>query len=216
MKSAKNKRSAVAAALSVAALFFLGSADASGVTFYTNKTDFLNAITGSSYTETFDSIPVDQTITAPTNFSGNGYSFSATTASGADLYGLGTVAPDHWLTTYNEGNPLVFTNFSLNATAFGGYFFNTDNNGSQIAFNLTLQAIGDGTTNTQSLTPTTASNFFGWTFGTGIASVTVSSTNYYPTANNVVLGTTVPEPSTWALLLLGAGATGLTLWRRRR
>ncbi len=206
----------MAAPLSVAALFFLGAVDASAWTFYTNKTDFLNAITGSNYTETFDSIPVDQTITAPTNFSANGYSFSATTASGADLYGLGTVAPDHWLTTYNEGNPLVFTNFSLNATAFGGYFFNTDNNGSLTTANLELQAIGDGTTNTQFVTPTSASNFFGWTFVTGIASVTVTSTNYFPTANNVVLGANVPEPSTWALLLLGAGTAGLMVWRKRR
>ena len=204
----------MAASLSAITLFFLVAPDASASTFYTNKTDFLNAITGGNYTETFDSIPVNEPITAPTNFSGSGYSFSSTTGSGADLWGLGTADPDRWLTTLDEGNPLVFTDFSPNTTAFGGYFFNTDNNGSQIAFNLTLQAIGDGTTNTQSVTPTTASNFFGWTFETGIASVIITSTDYYPTANDVVLGATVPEPSTWALLLLGAGTAGLMVWRK--
>ena len=146
--------------------------------YFTNRDDFLSAITGSNYTESFDSITVDTPLTPPLSFSNSGFSFNATTKSGDDLYGLATAAPDRWLATYTDGESLLFTNFSLNTTAFGGYFFNTDNNGSQTTFNLTLQAVGDGATNTQIVTPASASNFFGWTFGTGIASVTITSTNY--------------------------------------
>ncbi len=188
---------------------------AASAAFYTNETGFLNAITGGNYTETFDSIPVDQTITAPTNFSGSGFSFAATTGTGNPLYGLGTAAPDRWLTTFDEGNPLVFTNFT-NATAFGGYFFNTDNNGNIKPANLFLEAVGDGITNTQMFTVSTNTDFFGWTFGAGIASVTITSTNYYPTASSVTLGTTVPEPSTSALILLSSGALAASAAARRR
>lgn len=211
----KKKLSPTTPALAVATLLFLGMADAPAFTFYTNKTAFLSAITGSNYTETFDSITVDTPLTPPLSFSNSGFSFNATTESGDDLYGVATAAPDRWLSTFIDGDSLVFTNFSLNTTAFGGYFFNIESGGSLIPTNLVLKAVGDGTTNTQFVTPASVSNFFGWTFGTGVTSVTITSTNYYPTANSVVLGTTVPEPSTWALLLLGAGAAGLAVWRRR-
>ncbi len=184
--------------------------------FYTNEADFLSALTGSTYTQGFDSIPVGAEITAPTNFPPtNGFSFTATTGTGGSLWGLATANPDRWLTTYNEGNPLVFTNL-VNANAFGGYFFNTDNNGNVTPANLFLEAVGDGTTNSQMFAISTNTNFFGWTFGTQIASVTITSTNYYPTASSVTLGTTVPEPSTYALILLSSGALAASAAARRR
>lgn len=176
--------------------------------FYTNADSFIFAINTGHYTEGFDGLMKGEVI-PPAHFTNTGFSFDATTTSGSSLYCVGPGA-DHWLTVSDSTKPLVFTNFT-NATAFGGYFFNTDDSGIFSTNNLTLLTVGDGTIYTNFVTNVSTTNFFGWTFASSLSSVSIISTNLgsFPTAGSVTLGTTVPEPSTWALLLLGAGTVVL-------
>lgn len=66
-----------------------------------------------------------------------------------------------------------------------------------------------------------ASNFFGYQDLSGIGKIEISSTNrpFSPLIDNLTYGSTVapvPEPSTMALIAIGAGLAGVNALRRRR
>ncbi|MEX1045267.1 MAG: PEP-CTERM sorting domain-containing protein [Chthoniobacterales bacterium] len=191
---------------------------------FTNSGDFFGAISASNYTETFDSIPGQTFVTTPTNFSGNGFSFTATTTNevGNTLYGLTNAGGgDRWLTLYYPQFGLVFTNFSLNVSAIGGNFFATDDQGffTNTPINVGV-LLSDSTTFSTNYTPTSPASFLGLTFSTNVSvqSLVISNLNtpeQFPTANNLTVGV-VPEPSTYALLSLATlGLAGYLIRRRR-
>jgi hypothetical protein len=164
-------------------------------------------------------------VTTPTNFSGNGFSFTATTTNGGvnnQLYGLTNGGgADRWLTLFFPEFGLVFTNFSLNVSAIGGNFFATDDQGfyTNTPINVSI-LLSDASTFSTNYTPTGSASFLGVTFSTNvsISALVISNLNsppQFPTANNLTIGV-VPEPSTYALLgLAAAGFAGYVIRRRR-
>ena len=197
---------------------------------YTDSSAFFAAISASNYTETFNSIPAANFVTTPTNFSGNGFSFTATTDTNGPLpppdnnrlFGLTNGGGgDRWLTTFYPNFGLVFTNFSLNVSAIGGNFFATTDTGffTNSPINVRI-LLSDSSTFSTNFTASSASSFLGVTFNTNVSvsALVISNLNVqpqFPTGNNLTIGV-VPEPSTYALLgLAAAGFAGYVIRRRR-
>jgi|LakMenEpi03Aug12_release.lakeMendotaPanAssembly.Ray.scaffolds.fasta_scaffold272605_1 hypothetical protein len=194
---------------------------------YTNRSAFLSAISPSNFTETFNGLPGANLVTTPTNFSGNGFSFRATTQPGSvvppnQLYGLtngGGV--DRWITLFYPEFGLVFTNFSLNVSAIGGNFFATDTQGffTNTPINVRI-LLSDSSIFSTNYSPTGFDSFLGVTFRTNVSISALVISNLsnppqFPTANDLTVGV-VPEPSTYALLgLAAAGFAGYVIRRRR-
>lgn len=162
---------------------------------------------------------------------GTAINFNGMTVGGANVIsangGQARVegAPD--LTTSNPNDSLLIQ--SLNFALQGGGTFN----------NLELNLFnGGGTTGTVSFSLTdnvgqlftfsnlalgTGSNFFGFTGigGESIASVSLATTAGIADVRQIRLDqatatAALPEPATWAMMLLGFGAAGVSLRRSRR
>jgi len=196
---------------------------------YTSSSAFFAAISSSNYTETFNSlstngVPIAGNVnlnTNSTNFSGGGFGFTAQ-SSGSTLYGLTNGgASDRWLTLNFPQFNLVFTNFSLNVSAVGGNFFATDDNGfyTNTPIGVTI-LLSDSSTWSTNYTPSGSADFLGVTFNNGltVSALVISNRNspeQFATANNFTVGV-IPEPSTYALLVLSAaGLAGYVIRRRR-
>ena len=197
---------------------------------YTDSSAFFAAISASNYTETFNSIPAANFVTTPTNFSANGFSFTATTDTNGPLpppdnnrlFGLTNGGGgDRWLTMFYPNYGLVFTNFSLNVSAIGGNFFATTDTGffTNSPINVRI-LLSDSSTFSTNFTASSATSFLGVTFNTNVSvsALVISNLNVqpqFPTGNNLIIGV-VPEPSTYALLgLAAAGFAGYVIRRRR-
>jgi hypothetical protein len=196
------------------------------ISYYTNETDFLSAISGEpAYTNDFSSIPAGGTrlATNVVNFSGGDFSYTATIpgdVSPGTFWG-DTFGGVNALSTGNPDDSFVMTNFSLNTTAFGGYFFPSDGVGVVSSGTVTLTTVFADLTSS-SVTNSRASAsvngwFFGWVTGgpgSAVESVTFTAGTDFASSAQVILA--VPEPSVHALLgLAGAGLTGYILRRRR-
>ena len=180
-------------------------AQAQADTLYTDMPTFFATLKGQSYTETFSSGTASST--APVSFSLNGFSFTVTGAGGT-FYDDGVIGADE----VNASVTISFT--SGNVLAVGGNFFETDVADAFVSATVTL-TLNDGTTTTY--TPTSESTYRGFTSTTPITSLTFTApadTNY-ATLDNLTVGTTVPEPSTWALLGLGIMGAGAVVLQRR-
>jgi hypothetical protein len=185
---------------------------------YTNRVDFLNALTASNYTENFNSAPSGAFI-SPINFSGGGFNITANNSiQGNGLY-KDVIGSTNVLSL---GGPVaagsLLFSFSTNTYAVGGYFFlgSPDVLDGNVSISLTLSNAPpvNLTTNVSSL----GNAYFGWTTGNNqILSMTVSSTNTGGWASAAEMTVGVPEPSTYALLGMAAvGLAGYALRRRRR
>lgn len=183
-------------------------ANAANWLFYSNSSAF-NATLDSSFTETFASLPsTDAEVQSPTNFSGNGFAFSAVTTSNkvdSSLYSIGPTASDRWLTLLWADDSIVLTNLDANIRAVGGNFFGTAQNGSTLPATLTLVAsFLDATTFTTNVPASGSDTFYGLTFDSQLTSLSIGADPAYATIDNVTMGTVIPEPGTGALLILAA------------
>lgn len=108
----------------------------------------------------------------------------------------------------------MFSDFAPGVTGFGGYFFGSDVLGSFLpGGTLQFTATGGGTLN-YTLSNAGTSSFLGFVSSSPLSSVTMTSGgDYWVTANDLTLAMPVPEPETYAMMLMGLGLVG---WMRRR
>jgi hypothetical protein len=199
---------------------------AAGFSFYTNETDFLNAISGKPfYQQNFESVPQTQFGTNSTNFSNGTFSFTATIPSvvpaDTSLWGE-TFDGNPALSTGNPPESMVLTNFTPNTFAFGGFLYPTFNGAVDDFSPISITVLFDDLTSTNYTTNRGnlyADWFFGWVTtepGTAIRSVTLDGPqdDNFMSVSDVTLA--IPEPSTYALLgLAAAGLAGYVIRRRR-
>ena len=198
-------------------LIIVGPALRAGATAteYTDKNSFLAGINSTRYLETFDSQPYGTIVHGPLNFSGNGFSYSAS-ASGGDFYNLknGSTS-DIWLSTQATNGAITLSFNNHNVTAVGGNVFATDFNGNPIASSYII-FLDDGTTVNRTLAGS-SSSFEGFISSLPINSITFNPTTNgtYTTLNDLYVGTKLPEPSCLAIgLVVGAGLLSRRARRR--
>lgn len=204
---------AAAAALSFA---MPAIADAT-ITIYTDKASYLAAV-GTPGTDSFNDLTTDTDFGKSLTRTAGSYGYKVSTVD--VLYGAGG-GSDIWMSTARAQDPLVFDSFTGGVYGIGGFFFDTNDVLDYVRGNLSFTAVDASGSVTRTLTNATTSSFLGFVSTTGVTSLTVKSvgSGKWPTANDLVLGgsaaAAVPEPATWAMLLLGMGLVGATMRRRR-
>jgi hypothetical protein len=207
----------------IALLFTASISSSFATTIYTNQASFLAATAPGYYLETFNSLPQDTTIPSPINFSGNGFSYSASAAGG--FFNVGP-SGDTWLSTDQPLTDIVFTLTSNNITSVGGYFFLTETFGHVTGGTVTV-TLNDGST--FSISNPSSTSFIGFTSAIPILSLTVhpefalsgidgeGEDLLFATVNDFIVGgpkgSAVPEGGSSALLL-GIAALGAIGARR--
>ena len=201
--------------LALALALSLSAPSARATDVYTDKTTFLNHVQTGYYRETFDSLPEFDVVDTPASFSGNGFSFDATTAADV-LYGISVGAGDNALSTNLEQDDIVLSFTSGNVTAIGGSFFQTDINGVAQPGDVTV-TLNDGTSKVLTSTETDPQPFVGFTTTPTqfITSLTMSTPANWNTINNLYVGQVVPGPDS-LVVFLGAGLSSAGLLFRRR
>jgi hypothetical protein len=187
---------------------------------FTDQADFLAQVTPGYYLETFDELPQYEVVVAPLEFSAGGFSYTASSESefpsSQRFFPAGPLG-DTWLSTNDHSNDIVFDFTSGNVTAVGGYFFRTDIAGDVAVAGTVTLTLDNGTM--YSADSPSANSFVGFSTTAPILSLTVSIEPVgvfledYATANDLIVGAVVPEPSTVSIAVAGALCA---LWRLRR
>lgn len=197
-----------ATALTVTA--FSASAASAAVVQYTDQSAYA-AAAGAQTVQNFNSSALGTTIgTTPVNFGG----FSVST-TGTAVINPGNasyqVDGSRYLDVNLAAATLTFT-FANAVNSFGANFFSLNNNQAR-----TFVTVGGQTFNPLPLSP----SFLGFVSTTPFTSVTFSTptsggSNDQFGVDNVTIGGAVPEPATWALMILGMGAVGFAMRRAKR
>ena len=193
-------------------------------TVFTDQTTFVSQLQPSYYLETFNSLPTFGSVTNPTTFSQNGFSFTASTTSGVGLFGVTPDAGaqnDVALSTDTTAAPITIDFLSGNVTAVGGQFFPDLVDGSETPGSVTV-TLNDGSSQTITATTANPQPFLGFTSNSPILSLTEylpTNSSNYTTINNLYVGSavpSVPEPSSAITFVVASLALlGLTLRARR-
>lgn len=189
------------------------------VTVYTSESAFKAAI-GAFATDTFSDLTPGDLASPLTRTLSNGSSYTAS-ANGPGDDGLFLLA-DKRLSNNSGSNDILFSSFSKNISALSGFFAVTDSaektvGNSTISF---VVADKDGNTSYNLANPT--GNFVGFVSTGGLASVTaktVAAEAKFVTVGNLSLASAkmtsaVPEPATWAMMLVGFGLMGSVMRRK--
>lgn len=189
------------------------------ITVYDTTSSFASATKASTLgLDTFDDLAGGSFISSPLPRTAGTYSYTATASLGG-LYGAGGGA-DSWLSTEEAASTITFSGFHDDISAIGGLFFDSDVSGA-FASGAIRVSVADslGATSVLTLDSASLSSFRGFTTNGHITSLTVAALQpemgvIWPTVNNLTLGEAVPEPATWAMMILGLGLAGATLRRR--
>ena len=195
--------------LTAAVLLCVAAGAEAQINVYTDQAAFLAAVGGYGV-DTYDDLAV-QLYASPFERTAGAYSYTASAPSG--LYGA-TSGGDGWLTPNIDNETITFSNFTPGIVGFGGYFFASDINGAFVPNGTLLFTATDGSTLNYTLNGATTTSFLGFVSSSPLSSVTLAAGGaYWPTANDVTLAMPIPEPETYAMMLMGLGVVG---WMRRR
>lgn len=213
------RKLAFAAAVLTAAL---ASPSQAAITIYTSQAAFLAAVNNPGV-DTFENLSITSSTPSPIVRTAGAYGYTGTVST-TSFFGAGSTA-DRWLSTNTATDTITFSSFTGGVRALGGLFFGSDIQGAFSAGSITLTATDASGTVTQTITGATTSSFLGFVSTGPLTSVTVSAvqpatTFLWPTVNNLTLAGAatptpgVPEPATWAMMIVGFGLVGAAMRRR--
>jgi len=195
-------------------------AQSQSFTVYRNTNDFFAALNSLNYwTESFSSLVPGNTTFDPLSFSNAPYGFQVSNPEDTEVW-IDTYSGKIGITTFTNTQALYLTNLSPSTRALGGYFYANDQN-SLVNAQLNISVWSSlGLSNISTNVGSTDINdyFFGFiTTDPSIAlnGMSTSSVDTFSTVSEVTIST-VPEPTTYALLALAAaGVAGYVIRRRR-
>ena len=204
--------------LALAALLATAGASQAAITVFTSLASF-NAATLVRGTDTFAGFSITGTTPSPVTRNAGPFTYTANASPAGTFFGGGTTA-NPFLSTNEATDFITFSGFSAGVAGLGGNFFGSNVSGLFAAGGVTLTATDASGTVTQTIASATESSFLGFVSNTGLLSATVTSVQpstgfLWPSADNLVLATVVPEPGTYAMMLAGLGVLGFMARRRR-
>ncbi|UPK07716.1 PEPxxWA-CTERM sorting domain-containing protein [Bradyrhizobium sp. 170] len=208
------------ALLAVIALAGVRTADAAVV--FTSQAAF-NAATTAPGVDTFTGFYLNGSTPSPIARSAGAYSYSAA-AETSDFFGAGTSA-NPWLSTNTAADSITFYNFATAISAIGANFFGSNLGGFFQSGDIALSLTDSYGVTSYTIFGATTSSFVGFVSDGTITSLTVSAVQpaggpLWPTVDNLTLAqgltSAVPEPSTWAMMILGFAGVGYMTYRRRK
>lgn len=205
-------------ALGLSTLLCVSAAAQASITVFTTEASFLAAVT-SPGTDSFDDLDVAAAVSfdSPVDRVAGMYTYTASVAdaggASSEFFPTGTPA-DPWLSTFNPSDTITFHSFSNGVQAVGGLFFASDFDGAAMTGETILITATDASGSVlETIIGTSATSFRGFVSTGPLSSLTISTVQSgsfpYPTVNNLVLASPVPEPGTLVLLLAGIAAIGL-------
>lgn len=204
--------------LAVAALLGAASgASQAAITVFTSLTAF-NAATAAQGTDTFAGLSTIVPTASPLNRTAGPYSYRATVTN--TFFAGGTVA-NPFLATTDAEDTVRFTAFAAGVRGIGGNFFASNIAGGFTLGSVTLTVTDGGGSVTRVITDAAVNSFLGFVSDGPISLLTLAAVQptdgsfTWPSADNLVLAAAIPEPGTYALLLMGLGAVGFAARRRR-
>lgn len=223
MKTSLNFKRGLALALACLAVGLISTK--ADITTFTDSASFMSNVAPDYYLENFAALSDTESSYSGAQTFNNSltYSFGLTViqsdTSVGTLYTKSDGSGGFVVSTFNDDDVMVLT-LGSNITAIGGNFFSTDYDfnadpGAEITITLDT---GEFITLTSGTDISSDEPFGGFISSDPISSITVSSSGsgHYPTLAKIVVGTSVPEPSTWVMLMLGAGSLGYFRFRGAR
>lgn len=207
----------------VALALGLSSNASAAITVFTDQASFLTAISAPA-TDTFQGLSIVGATDSPITRSAGAYSYRAAVST-TSFFGAGTSA-NPWLSTNTATDTIAFSNFTGGVYGLGGNFFGSDLGGAFASGGVILTATDADGSISQSILNATTSSFLGFVSTSGLTGVTLAAVQpggnsvLWPTADNLTLGgqavSAVPEPATWAMMIIGFGAVGSMVRTSRR
>lgn len=218
------------AKLVMALALFVGSAlpASAEIVEFTTRGSFL-ASAGITTTETFDAVTADSQFRTQTvnlgsfslaGFGPNQGAFNVVNPTPASIYNVNTSAFVLGITDVDSGITITFNSA---ITAFGADFRGFNNFDSVAQRSIIL--VNGNSLSSPVVAANSDTSFFGFTSDTPFTTVTIMrNPGYFRDASdafgmdNVTFAevSAVPEPSTWAMMILGFAGIGFTTYRRRK
>lgn len=194
-----------------------------GPTIYTTQAAYLAAV-GATGVDTFENLSITGATASPITRPAGAFGYTASVST-TSFFGAGSSA-DHWLSTNTATDTITFGSFTGGVVGFGGLFFGSDIGGLYSLGSITITATDATGTSTFTINNATTSSFVGFVSSGPLLSATVAAVQptsgfLWPSVNNLTLAgaaatSGVPEPATWAMLIIGFGGVGFAMRRNRK